>query len=88
MSYREVIEKVRNALPSVKQSQIDGAIKSLNMKGNAAYSAYNFRTKLQQEKAKKSGSVPMGMTSIYNEDAVRMLIQVLMKDGSAEALAG
>jgi hypothetical protein len=88
LSYYEVVEKVRSALPGVKQSQIDGAIKSLNMKGDTAYSAYNFRTKLQQEKARKSGSVPKGMTSIYNEDAVRMLIQVLRKDESAKILAG
>jgi hypothetical protein len=88
LSYYEVMEKVRSALPGVKQSQIDGAIKSLNMKGNAAYSAYNFRTKLQQEKAKKSGSVPKGMTSIYNEDAIRMLIQILRKDEPAKGLTG
>jgi hypothetical protein len=87
LSY-EVKEKVRSALPGVKQSQIDGAIKSLNIKGNSAYSAYNFRTKLQQEKVRKSGSVPKGMTSIYNEDAVRMLLQALRKDKSVKALAG
>jgi|SRR5712692_2048688 len=88
LSYYEVIEKVRSALPRVKQHKIDGAIKSLNLKGNAAYSAYNFRTKLQQEQARKAGSVPKGMTSIHNEDAVRMLIQELGKDELAEALTG
>lgn len=87
LSYYEVIEKVKAVLPGVRQAQIDGAIKLLNMKGNPTYCAYNFRTKLQQEKARKSGSVPKGMTSIYNEDAVRMLIGVLRKDESAKAAA-
>ena len=80
LSYYEVIKKVRGALPRLKQRKIDSAIKSLNLKGNAAYSVYNFRTKLQQEQASKAGSVPKGMTSIYNEDAVRILIQVLGKE--------
>jgi hypothetical protein len=77
LSYYEVLEKVRSALPRLKQSEIDGAIKSFKVKDDPSYSVYNFRTKLQQERAKKANSMPKGLTSIYNEDAVRMLIQVL-----------
>lgn len=80
LSYYEVVQKVRSELPRLKQQKIDGAIKSLKLKGNPAYSAYNFRTKIQQERAKKANSLPKGVTSIYNEDAVRMLIQVLGKN--------
>jgi len=80
LSYYEVIAKVSSALPRSKQQEIAGAIKLLKLKGDPAYSAYNFRTKMQQERAKKSGCLPKGVTSIYNEDAVRMLIQELAKN--------
>ncbi len=77
LSYYQVMEKVRAAVHGSKQHEIDGAIKALKLKGNPTYSAYNFRTKLQEEQIKKTNSVPKGMTSIYNEDAVRILIKVL-----------
>jgi Protein of unknown function (DUF3644)/EC042_2821-lke REase len=84
LSYYELIAKVKNALPRLKQPQIDGAIKLLKLKGDPAYSAYNFRTKMQQEEARKAGFVPKGVTSIYNEDAVRMLIQELGKNKASQ----
>ena len=77
LSYSQVIEKVRAALPLMKQPGIEDAMKSLKLKGNPAYSAYNFRTKAQEERAAKESSIPKGVTLIYNEDAVRMLIQTL-----------
>jgi hypothetical protein len=43
---------------------------------------------VKPEKARKSGFTPKGLASIYNEDAVRMLIQALSKDESAKARAG
>jgi hypothetical protein len=79
LSYYEVVAKVRSALPGLKQHKIDGAIKLLKLKGDPTYSAYNFRTKMQQERARKVGSLPKGVTAIYNDDAVRMLIQELGK---------
>jgi hypothetical protein len=83
LSYYEVIEKVRSALPRLKQHEIVDAIKSLKLKANPSYSAYNFRTKIQQERAKTANSVPSGVTSIYNEDTVRILIQELRKNQKA-----
>jgi hypothetical protein len=83
LSYYEVIQKVRSAVPRLKQHEIDHAIKSLKLKANPTYSAYNFRTKLQQERARKANSLPVGLTSIYNEEAVRILIQVLVKKQEA-----
>ena len=80
LSYYEMIAKVRNALPGLKQQRIDGAIKSLKLKGDTDFSAYNFRTKRHQEQAKKTGGLPKGVTTIYNDDAVRILIQELGKN--------
>jgi hypothetical protein len=77
LSYGEVIEKVRAELPQFKQPKIDEAMKSLKLKGNPAYSAHNFRTEAQQEKAAKEGRIPKGLPLIYNEDAVRILIHTL-----------
>jgi hypothetical protein len=58
LSYYEVVAKVRSALPGLKQHKIDGAIKLLKLKGDPTYSAYNFRTKMQQERARKVGCLP------------------------------
>ena len=77
LSYAEMLARIKAALPAVKQSAIDAAIRSLDVKGNVAYSAYNWRSKRHEQKAKMSGLIPKGTTSIYNEDAVKMLTEHL-----------
>jgi hypothetical protein len=76
LSYFEVVAKIRSAIPGVKQQEIDDAIKKLKLKGTPAYAAYNYRTKAQEEQARKTG-IPKGLVCIYNEDAVRLLIETL-----------
>jgi hypothetical protein len=75
LSYAEVLAKVRVLCPGVLQHQVDRVIREYEMKANTEYSAYNLRSKAQDETFKKTGTIPKGMTSIYNEDAVRFIAE-------------
>lgn len=74
VSYKELLARVRISKPGVKQHQVDKLIKDHKIKTNPAYSTYNFRTKIQKETFEKTGILPKGITSIYNDDAVRYAI--------------
>lgn len=75
LSYAEVSVKVRAARPGILQHQIDKVIRDFKIKSKLAYSSYNFRTHLQEETVKKTGNLPKGIASIYNEDAVRFIVE-------------
>jgi hypothetical protein len=75
LDYYQVISQVKKEKPSVKQNQIDKVIKEYELKDKPKYSAYNFRTKKQEENYRDNGSLPKGIVSIYNEDAVRFIIE-------------
>lgn len=79
LSYTELVEKVKKRLPTTKTSAIPDVVRAYSMKANEAYSAYSFRTKAQEQAFEKSKVLPKGMTSIYNEDAVRFIVQMLQE---------
>lgn len=75
LSATDMVAKVKTALPSTKQNEVWKAIKDLDLKNNSKYSKYSYRT-ARDEKAgpqKASGS-------IYNDDAVMLIIQHLKKE--------
>jgi hypothetical protein len=72
--YKELFAKVRKAKPEMKQHQLNKFIKEHNIKFNPKYAAFNFISKIQEEKYKSSGILPKGIISLYNEDAVRYVI--------------
>jgi hypothetical protein len=76
-SYTELLEKVRAKKPGVKRNQIDDIVRRYNLKKNEQYSAYSFRTKAHEDKYKRTGKLPSGTASIYNEDAVQFVLQKL-----------
>jgi hypothetical protein len=76
-SFRELVERVKKSLPAVRVSLIPEMIKKHKLKDNEAYSAYSFRTKAQEDAFLKTKNLPKGITSIYNEDAVRFVIEKL-----------
>jgi hypothetical protein len=45
------------------------------LKGNPEYFGYNFLTKSVEVKFKREGRLPKSITSIYNENAVRFVIE-------------
>lgn len=79
LSWSQVIENVKKQIPDVGRNLIHQIIKDNDLKNNTQYSDYNFRTKVQEDAYKKSGKLPIGITSIYNENAVRFIVNVIKK---------
>lgn len=77
LSYRQVWEKVRKAKPHVKQTQFNSMMRKLEIKGNPKYSSYHFLSKENQDKYEIHGKLPTSHSCIYNEDAVRLLLENL-----------
>lgn len=79
LSYTELLERVKKALPGTKTSAVPDVIKAYKIKENETYSAYSFRTKAQEQKYEKAKELPKGVTSIYNENAVQFILQKLQE---------
>jgi hypothetical protein len=77
LSYTELFARVRAKKPGVKQQQLNEVLRRYNLKKNERYCAYSFRTKAQEEEYQRSGRLPSGATSIYNEEAVQFVVQKL-----------
>lgn len=77
LSATELATEVRKKLPTAKQHEIWTAIAENDLKGNADYSAYNFRNRKQEQKFEETGIVPSGTPSIYNGAAVDFLVKLL-----------
>lgn len=73
-SYKQLQDKIKEAMPGIRPSQIDAVIKSHNIKQNLQFSAYSFRTKAQDLEYQNTKTVPKGTTSIYNESAIKYII--------------
>lgn len=76
-SYTQVIGKIKESLPSVKQGQIDIVIRMFSVKNNQALSAFSFRNKTQDTEYQKTGKVPAGIPSIYNQSAIDFILSKL-----------
>lgn len=74
ISYRELLKRVQQARPGTTANMINASLKQLGIRGDARYSAYNFRNKQQERTYASTGVVPGSATCIYNEDAVQLLI--------------
>ena len=73
----ELAKKVKKAVPSTTQSQISQVINEENMKLEKKFSAFNFRNKKQSDKYEKTGILPSGTPSIYNEAAITFILEKL-----------
>lgn len=82
LSYTELLAKIRKAIPGIKPSQVNKFIKKHEIKTNLKYSTYSFRTRTQQDNYEKKGILPKSITSIYNEDAVRYIIENIERETS------
>ena len=73
LSVKELVQTVKAKLPNAKQNKIWEIIKKNKMKENTECSVYNFRNKKQEGQYKKSGKLPNGVPSIYNEKLWNLL---------------
>ena len=76
----EVVTEVQKHLPQAKQGEVWKVIAENNLKNNLDYSAYNFRSKKQEDRYKKEGVLPSAIPSIYNKSAVDFIVRVLKKN--------
>jgi len=84
-SCARLIQEIRKEVPTVNQNHIYEIIKEQNVKQNINYSAYNFRSKEQEETAKAAGKIPSGVPSIYNQNAVNFIIRILKNKNESVA---
>jgi hypothetical protein len=77
LSFKELVVKAQKARPDLNVNHIIRFMKEKSMKNEAKFSAYNFRSKQQEERYKETGVLPKSIASIYNEDAVRFIIENL-----------
>ena len=77
LSCKQLIEAVKNEIPSVKQGDIYDIIKTNNLKNNPDYAYYIFRSKNQEDEFEKNGIVPKGIPSIYNKNTSAFIVSVL-----------
>ena len=74
-SWRELWQAVKAAVPDVKSSMVHHIIRETRLKSNVEFSAYNFRNQRQSEEYRKSGRIPGGTPSIYNQAAVEYVAE-------------
>jgi hypothetical protein len=77
LSYKQVWQRVKDAKPEVKQGEFNQIMKKLRIKGDLRYSSYNFWSKEHQDRYEKDGVLAKATACIYNEDAVRLIIENL-----------
>lgn len=71
-SWTAAFEKIKTAIPSAKNYHLNDLIKSKSIKGNKKYSAYNFRTKEEEQRGPSSTTAVL-----YNDDFVSFAIKTL-----------
>lgn len=76
-SAMELVVAVQKAYPAARQGEVWGVIRENGMKYNTDYAAFNFRNKKHEDEYTTSGTVPSVTPSIYNENAVDFIVQVL-----------
>lgn len=74
-SYSELWRKVKDAIPGVKQGEVNAAIKVLKLRGDGMRSDYNYRNKTEQKDGPRKNT-PV----IYNETAFVDLVAQLEKE--------
>jgi hypothetical protein len=77
LSATELADEVQNVNPEIKRSQIWDAIRENGLKENPDYAAYNFRNKRQEDEYRSTGVIASGTPTIYNQNAVKFLLNVL-----------
>ena len=79
----DLLDEVKKVISDAKSNAVWNIIRDNGLKDNPDYSAYNFRNKKQEDKYKQTGEVPSVTPSIYNQNAVDFIINVLkgQKDG-------
>lgn len=82
LSAIELAAEVRKLYPGAGQNRVWKALQENGVKDNPDYSAYNFRNKKQEDQYRESGDLPSAIPSIYNQNAVDFVVNVLRTEDS------
>lgn len=77
LSYKKLVAKVKEQRPGARPIDIQRVIRQHNLKKNKRYAEYVFTNKEHEERYKLSSEAGTA-TAIYNEDAVRFIIETLI----------
>lgn len=80
LSALELVTEVQKVFPAAKQGDVWKAIAENGLKNNLDYSAYNFRSKKQEDTYNELGVLPSSIPSIYNEIAVTFIAKILRSE--------
>lgn len=86
LSFTNLGEKIKEVIPEVKLSDIYQIIKENDVKSNTTYSAFNFRNKDHEDEFLKTGVLPSGTASLYNQKAVDFIIKILNNEKAHESI--
>lgn len=79
LTARELIDQIK-AKMACKESKIFDICKSVKLKDDVEYSAYNFRSRKHEDQFKASGKLPSGTPSIYKQKAVDYVCQLIKNE--------
>ncbi len=79
-SFSEMKSKILAQTPDINQNHIHTVISDNNLKDDAKYSAYNFRTKTHEDNYKELGKIPSGTPSLYNDEAIEFIVRRLKSE--------
>ena len=77
ISATQLAQEVKKSLPNAKMHQIWNVISENDLKNKLDYSAYVFSNEAQREAYEATGKVRSGTTSIYNQNAVGFVIDMI-----------
>jgi hypothetical protein len=68
---------VKDKLPQVRQNELNRAIKATKLKEDKKYSHPNFLQPKHFRMFERTGQIKKGTTFLYNEEAFKILVEVL-----------
>lgn len=80
LSATDLADEVKKQIPTSTRNAVWACISENQLKNNPDYSAYNFRNKKQEDTYKDSGILPSNTPSIYNQNAVDFIVNVLKNE--------
>lgn len=80
LTYTQLWSIIKKKIPGAKQGKLNELIRDNNLKYNEDYSAFNFRSKSQQDHFNATGDLPIGTPSIYNQNAVEYLLMLMNEE--------
>jgi len=79
-SAKQLAAEVKKTLLQSSTNDTWRIIRENELKSNFDYSAYNFRNKQQEDNYKQTGKIPSGCPSIYNQNAIDHIINIIKQE--------